>query len=79
MKNIISLLSLVAFFNLGVALACGGKGCEECEGKSKKTTHTSKSGRKMKCTKCADHEEEKTEQKADAKPAETTATPPAKS
>ena len=71
MKNIISLLSLVAFFNLGVALACGGKTCEHCEGKSKKTAHTTKSGRKVKCTKCTEHAEETTEQKADAKPAKS--------
>lgn len=69
MKNILSILSVAVLINAGVALACGGKTCEPCEGKTKESSQTAKSVRKPKCTKCAGHEED--EQKADAKHTET--------
>ncbi len=49
------------------AQACGGESCAMCEGKasadhaekSKVASKTTKSGRKLKCSKCADHSEAK--------------------
>jgi len=66
MKKLIGLVSLVALFNLNAALACGDKECDQCAKQSPKSAHVTKSGRKVKCSKCAETEA-KAEKPADEK------------
>ncbi len=72
--RILGFVGALTFLSLVVAVpaqACGGASCEMCDGKasadhadksaekSKVATKTTPSGRKLKCSKCADHSEAK--------------------
>ncbi len=76
-KKTLRLSSAFAILSLVLAqasLACGDGPCEECDGKKaaqkteQKAEQKTASGRKVKCSKCAEHGDAKSEAKGESKP-----------
>ncbi len=56
MKKILSLLVVLSAFVAQSVLACGDQACDQCAKQSPKSAQVTKNGRKIKCSKCAEHE-----------------------